>query len=79
MASSDIAGKIVVITGASSGMGESTARLLAAQGAKVIVGARRADRIDSLVRDISAAGARRSERRPTSLCARTSRRWCRLL
>lgn len=56
MATSNIAGKIVVVTGASSGLGESTARLLAAQGAKVVIGARRMDRIDSVVRDIAAAG-----------------------
>jgi NADP-dependent 3-hydroxy acid dehydrogenase YdfG len=56
MATSNIAGKIVVITGASSGLGESTARLLAAQGAKVVIGARRTDRIDSVVRDIARAG-----------------------
>ena len=48
---SNITGKVVVITGASSGLGESTARLLAANGAKVVLGARRKDRIDSVVRD----------------------------
>jgi NADP-dependent 3-hydroxy acid dehydrogenase YdfG len=41
------------ITGASSGVGESTARLLAGNGAKVALGARRKDRIDALVRDIT--------------------------
>jgi NADP-dependent 3-hydroxy acid dehydrogenase YdfG len=56
MATPNIAGKIVVITGASSGLGESTARLLAAQGAKVVVGARRMDRIDTVVREITAGG-----------------------
>lgn len=35
---SNIAGKVVVITGASSGLGEATARLLAAQGASVVLG-----------------------------------------
>src|SRR5688500_4888528 len=57
MATSNIAGKIVVITGASSGLGESTARLLAAQGAKLVIGARRMGRIDALVRDLAATGA----------------------
>ena len=53
---SNITGKVVVITGASSGLGESTARLLAEKGAKVALGARRKDRIDALVRDITAKG-----------------------
>lgn len=52
----NIEGKVVIITGASSGIGESAARLLAGQGAKVVLGARRADRIDTLVRDISSRG-----------------------
>src|SRR6201981_357145 len=51
-----ITDKVVVITGASSGIGESTARLLAGNGAKVVLGARRKDRIDSLVKDITAKG-----------------------
>jgi NADP-dependent 3-hydroxy acid dehydrogenase YdfG len=53
---SNIADKVVVITGASSGIGESTARLLAGKGAKVALGARRKDRIDALVREITAKG-----------------------
>jgi NADP-dependent 3-hydroxy acid dehydrogenase YdfG len=53
---SNITDKVVVITGASSGVGESTARLLAGNGAKVALGARRKDRIDALVRDITAKG-----------------------
>src|SRR5258707_4411828 len=53
---SNITNKVVVITGASSGVGESTARLLAGNGAKVALGARRKDRIDDLVRDITAKG-----------------------
>jgi NADP-dependent 3-hydroxy acid dehydrogenase YdfG len=44
----NIAGKVVVITGASSGLGEATARLLSAQGASVALGARRVDRLKSL-------------------------------
>jgi NADP-dependent 3-hydroxy acid dehydrogenase YdfG len=48
----------VVITGASSGLGESTARLLAGKGAKVVLGARRIDRIDAIVKDITATGGR---------------------
>jgi NADP-dependent 3-hydroxy acid dehydrogenase YdfG len=56
MGISNIAEKVVVITGASSGVGESTARLLAGKGAKVALGARRKDRIDALVRDITDKG-----------------------
>ena len=56
MRTPNIADKVVVITGASSGIGESTARLLSGSGAKVVLGARRTDRIDSLVKDIIAKG-----------------------
>src|SRR6185503_147680 len=56
MRTSSIADKVVVITGASSGLGESTARLLAANGAKVVLGARRKDRIDAVVKEITAKG-----------------------
>jgi len=52
----NIQGKVVVITGASSGVGESTARLLATNGARVVLGARRKDRIDAVVQDITAKG-----------------------
>ena len=50
--------KIVVVTGASSGLGEATARLLSEQGATVVLGARRADRLQSLAKDIEARGGR---------------------
>src|SRR5262245_46046410 len=56
MGTSNIEDKVVVITGASSGIGESTARLLADNGAKVVLGARRKDRIDALVKDIAIKG-----------------------
>jgi NADP-dependent 3-hydroxy acid dehydrogenase YdfG len=58
MGTSNIADKVVVITGASSGIGESTAKLLARHGAKVVLGARRMDRIDAAVKEISAAGGK---------------------
>lgn len=54
--STNIEGKVVVITGASSGLGESTARHLARLGARVVLGARRKDRLDAIVKDIQAAG-----------------------
>jgi NADP-dependent 3-hydroxy acid dehydrogenase YdfG len=47
-----------VITGASSGLGESTARLLASKGAIVVLGARRKDRINALAEDLTARGGR---------------------
>ncbi|WP_366519300.1 SDR family oxidoreductase [uncultured Caulobacter sp.] len=54
--SGGIAGKIIVITGASSGLGEAAARHLAAQGATVVLGARRADRIEALATALTEAG-----------------------
>lgn len=51
-----ITGKVVVITGASSGIGEETARVLASQGAKVALGARRKERLDALVEEIRKNG-----------------------
>ncbi|MBE2967025.1 SDR family oxidoreductase [Burkholderia cepacia] len=51
-----ITGKVVVITGASSGLGEATARLLAERGAGLVLGARRLDRLEKLAADITAAG-----------------------
>ena len=52
----EITGKVIAITGASSGIGEATALLLAARGAKVVLGARRSDRLDTLTRRITGAG-----------------------
>jgi NADP-dependent 3-hydroxy acid dehydrogenase YdfG len=48
--------KVVLITGASSGIGAATARLLAASGASVLLGARRVERLHQLVAEIGAAG-----------------------
>lgn len=48
----NIKGKVIIITGASSGIGESIAKKLAEQGAKVVLGARREDRLQSIVNHI---------------------------
>ena len=56
--SRNIEGKIVVITGASSGLGESTARHLAKLRATVVLGARRTNRLDAIVKDIQTAGGK---------------------
>ena len=49
-------GKVAVVTGASSGIGEATARELAARGASVVLAARAVDRLEGLRREISASG-----------------------
>lgn len=48
--------KVVIITGASSGIGEASAKLLAANGAKVVLGARREAKLDQIVADIRQHG-----------------------
>ncbi|KAF6579420.1 SDR family oxidoreductase [Paenibacillus sp. EKM212P] len=68
-----IENKVVVITGASSGIGEATALLLAERGAKVVLGARGADRLEALATRISSGGgeavyARTDVRRREDLC-----------
>ena len=54
--SDSIQDKVVVITGASSGLGEATARHLATRGAKVVLGARRTEKLQAICADIQRAG-----------------------
>ncbi|PZW69886.1 NADP-dependent 3-hydroxy acid dehydrogenase YdfG [Pseudomonas sp. URMO17WK12:I1] len=59
----DIQEKVVLITGASSGIGEGCARLLAEKGARVVLGARRVERLEQLVEEIRASGGQAIARR----------------
>jgi NADP-dependent 3-hydroxy acid dehydrogenase YdfG len=52
----NVENKVIVITGASSGIGEATAKLLAANGAKVVLGARRTDKLEQIVKEIRTSG-----------------------
>jgi len=53
---SDLNNRVILITGASSGIGEATARLLGAAGARLMLGARRTERLEQLAADIEASG-----------------------
>lgn len=54
----DITDKVIVITGASSGIGRATARLLASRGALVVLGARNVEALEAVAKEISDAGGR---------------------
>ncbi|MEC0304814.1 SDR family oxidoreductase, partial [Terribacillus saccharophilus] len=57
-----IENKVVIITGASSGIGEATAKLLASKGAKVVLGARREDKLQALIEEIQKSGGQAAYR-----------------
>ncbi|HBX55898.1 MAG TPA: oxidoreductase, partial [Pseudomonas sp.] len=59
----NIQDKVILITGASSGIGEACARLLAEKGARLLLGARRTERLEQLVGEIRAAGGNADYRR----------------
>lgn len=52
----NVQGKVVIVTGASSGIGEATAREFGREGAKVVLAARRVDRLESVAREFETMG-----------------------
>jgi 3-oxoacyl-[acyl-carrier protein] reductase len=80
----DLSGSVIAVTGASSGIGEATARLLVEAGAKVVLGARRIDRLERLVTElgdgsaVAVPGDVRSPEDQTALVAAAVERFGRL-
>jgi short-subunit dehydrogenase len=70
----EIAGKVVVVTGASAGIGAATARLVAAQGAHTVLAARRLDRIEALAAELGDSIAVRTDMRDPDQIHRLVRR-----
>jgi len=65
----NIQGKVIVITGASSGLGEATARHLSAQGSHIVMGARRIDRLTSLADELAHSGGKAfAKRTDVTIC-----------
>lgn len=56
MTKNNIENKVIVITGGSSGLGEATARYLSEKGAKIVLGARRLDKLENIANDIIKSG-----------------------
>ncbi|MGD1174157.1 SDR family NAD(P)-dependent oxidoreductase [Mycobacterium seoulense] len=70
---SGIDGRVVAITGSSSGIGAATAVMLADRGARVVLGARRIERLDEIAREIrGGGGVAVTCRTDVSRCARRS-------
>lgn len=69
----NIRDKVVVITGASSGLGEATVRRLAREGARLVLGARRIDRLQALAGELSLGDE--AAFRPTSRRSKRSSAW----
>ena len=71
----DLTGRTVIVTGASRGIGRTTAEVLAAAGANVVAVARTESALHSLVQDIAGSGGKGWRCAPTRTCRKTRRCW----